>query len=438
MGLGIGAAIAGAGAWVGGGLAAATGLDAAAAGLIGSGVVDAGIGAGLGAGEAAITGGDPATGALTGGLTGGAVGGFGGLAGDALGIGAVGGDALVGTAAGALGSAITGGNPLTGAVVGGVGGAATGLLGGGGSADSAPAAATAAPGASALSIAPPPGVSGVTDLTAGLDTGAITDPTLGGLAGGGGTSGVGSLAGGGTGGTGGGIGSLTSGGGTGPSGITALSASPLSAQPIDTGTIPTVNGATSGASGIAPSAGGGGGESSIDKAWNNPTTGNILGALGANAGPLVAGGGLLMDLAGGQTAPGQNQIGQLAGGLQTEGQQLSSYLKNGTLPPGAQAGIDQATKAAQAATRSKYASAGMSGSSAETQDLNNITEQAQAQTFQEANSLLQDGLNATSTSGQLYADLMNFDSQESAQTGQAIASLAGALDGGGTVIKLGG
>lgn len=420
------AAAAGTAATVGTGLAGAIGSDVLAAGI-----VDAGIGAGLGAGEAAITGGDPGTGALLGGLTGGAVGGFGGLAGDALGIGATAGDALVGAGAGAVGAGITGGNPLTGAAEGGVSGAISGSIGGGGDTPTGAAAGgTTAPGASAPALAAPAGTpltdltagidpagggggislpGGSTPVTAGVDTSAITGPSPS-AAGGGALPSVGA-AGGGTSGI------------TGPSG---LSVQPITAPAADLSGIPSIGG------------GAGNTPSTIDTAIDNPTSGNILKALGANAGPLVAGAGLLTNLAGNQTLPGQNEIGQLAGGLQTQGQQLSSYLQNGTLPPGAQAGIDQATKAAQAATRSKYAAAGMSGSSAETQDLNNITEQAQAQQFQEANSLLQDGLNATSISGQLYAEMMNFDQQQSAQTGAAIASLAGALSGGGTVIKLGG
>lgn len=435
MGLlaGVGSAIAGAGAWLGGGLAAATGIGAETAGLVGAGLVDAGVGAGLGAGEAAITGGDPGTGALLGGITGGAVGGFGGLAGDALGIGAVGGDALVGAGAGAVGAGITGGNPLTGALEGGASGAASGLIGsmgGDGASTGTVPGGTSSAGTSAAAVAPPPGVSGVTDLTAGLDTSAITDPTLGGLAGGagGGTAGVGALT----------SGVSASPATAGASGLTALNAPGLTSEAVTAGNLGSVPGLGGGAGGAGASGSGGAGtESSIDKAWDNPTSGNILHALGQNAGPLVAGGGLLMALTGSQNVPGQSEIGDIAGGLQTEGGKLESYIQNGTLPPGAQAGIDQATKASQAAIRSKYASAGMSGSSAEVQDINNIAQQKAALQFQEADSLLKTGLDATSTSGQLYADMMNFDAQQSAVTGQAIASLAGALSGGGTTIRLG-
>jgi len=419
---GVGLAIAGvasgvgaAGAAVGAGIAGATGIGATTAGLIGAGLVDAGIGAGLGAGEAAITGGDPGTGALLGGITGGAVGGFGGLAGDALGIGTTAGDTLVGAAAGAGGAGATGSDPLTGALGGAASGLASGVLSST-TPSGAPTTGATSPGASAPALAAPSGTP-LTDLTAGIDTSSplsvqptaslAPQPNIPTIGAGGGDGGVG--------------------------GLNGLP-SPLSVQPTTAlapeSSIPTISGGGGGGAS-------GGGSSTITTAFNNPTSGNILSALGANAGPLVAGAGLITDLAGNQTLPGQNEIGELAGGLQTQGQELSSYIKNGTLPPGAQAGIDQATKAAQAAIRSKYAADGMSGSSAEVQDLNNVTEQAQAQQFQEASTLLQEGLDATSISGQLYAEMMNFDQQQSAQTGAAISSLAGALSGG-TVIKIGG
>lgn len=417
--LGIGETLAGIGTFLGttapaaiAGVAGDIGIGSATSAAIGSGVTDAAIGAGLGAAEAGITGGDAGLGALTGGVTGGAIGGFGGLAGDALGIGATAGDALAGAAGGALGAGITGGNPLTGTIGGAASGLTTGLLSGttpGG----ASAGGTTAPGASAPALAAPSGTP-LTDLTAGLDPGSVTA----------GTANIGSASA-----SPGGISNIT---GTGAG--TDIGAGSLGAGGALPGT-PAGTNLITGQAGT-PAAGGSGGPSTISTAIDNPTSGNILKALGANAGPLVAGAGLVANLAGNQTLPGQNEIGELAGGLQTQGAQLESYIKNGTLPPGAQQGIDQATKAAQAAVRSKYAANGMSGSSAETQDLNNVTEQAQAQQFQEASALLNEGINATSISGELYAEMMNFDQKQSAATGAAIASLAGALAGGGTTIKL--
>ena len=298
MGLlaGVGTAIAGAGAWLGGGIAA-LGVGEATAGALGAGLVDAGVGAGLGAGEAAVTGGDVGQGALLGGITGGAIGGLGPLVGDTLGIGATGADALVGAGAGALGAGVTGGNPLTGALEGGVTGGITGSLSGGTSSTGATPGGTTAPGASAASIAPPPGVSGVTDLTAGFNTGGLpgdlsVQPTAQLGATGGISSGAGPSAG-------------VGGAAAIPAPLSVQATNPLTAT-VNTPTLP---------------ADAAGGTSSVQTAIDNPTSSNIWKALGNNAAPLVAGAGLLTNLVGNQSVPGQNELGQLAGGLQTEGQQ---------------------------------------------------------------------------------------------------------------------
>ena len=95
-----------------------------------------------------------------------------------------------------------------------------------------------------------------------------------------------------------------------------------------------------------------------------------------------------------------------------------------------QTSIDTATKSAQAAIRSKYASMGMSGSTAEQQELNQITETASTQGFQIADTLLQQGISETQLSSELYQSIINVSMQQNAQTGSAIANLASALSGG--------
>ena len=431
--LGIGEFLAAAGTFLGttlpGDVAAglgSLGVGAGTAAALGSGIVDAGIGAGAGALEAGITGGDPGLGALTGGITGGTIGGFGGLIGDTLGIGVQGADALAGAAGGAIGSGITGGNPLTGAL----GGAASGFAAGSLSTPSgASASGTTSPGTSAAAIAPSGLSAPPTDLTAGLDTSAITDPSVGGTLATSGTSAGGNLI----------AGSPSGGGGLGTG--TALGLSPSS--PI---TDPSLGGLVGGGAGGGGSTGGSGSigaggakPSAFSTAVADPSAGNILKALGANAGPLVAGAGLLENLtANNSNLTGLPELKSIAGSLENTGANLASYVQNGTLPPGAQAGLDQAKNAAAAAIRSKYASMGMSGSTAEVQDLNNLTLQTEAQQFQIADSLLKTGLDATNISAQTYGQLLSFDQKQSADTGAAIASLAAALSGGGggTTIRL--
>lgn len=120
-----------------------------------------------------------------------------------------------------------------------------------------------------------------------------------------------------------------------------------------------------------------------------------------------------------------------------QGQQLESYLSNGTLPPGAQAYVDQQTAAQKAAIRSEYAANGMSGTTAETQELNNVDTQATTQMFQIASSLYQSGVTETGASSQLYNLLMNADSANNAQVGSAISNFVSALGGGAPATQKG-
>lgn len=392
--------------------------------ILGTLGVDAVVGAGLGAGGAAITGGDPGMGALTGGIGGAAIGGLGGSGGivdAATGLGAVGSDALVGAGAGLVGAGITGGSPLTGALTGGIGGAATGALGDLTTPSGASASGTTAPGASAASIAPVGGTGGTGDLTAGDGASGASAAAPVGVPSGGGTN-LASL--------------VPAAAGTGPSGLTPLSASPLTSQPITAGNL-TAAPAFAGGAGVG---GAGGGGSSVDNFFNNPTWGTAGTALEKNALPILAGGGLLANLVAGSNPTGETQLKDQAGALATQGGQLASYLQSGQLPPGAQAGLDEATKSAQAAIRSKYAALGMSGSTAEIQDLNDVTMQASAEKFQIADSLLKTGIQETGLSSSIYENLANFDVQQSGQTGSAIAALAAALSGsaGGLNLRIGG
>lgn len=118
-----------------------------------------------------------------------------------------------------------------------------------------------------------------------------------------------------------------------------------------------------------------------------------------------------------------------------QGQQLETYLANGTLPPGAQAYVDQQTAAQKAAIQSKYAALGMSGSTAEIQELNNVDAQATSQMFQIASQLYSTGVTETGASSQLYDLLMNAQNADNAQIGNAISTFVSALGGGTTPQK---
>lgn len=153
------------------------------------------------------------------------------------------------------------------------------------------------------------------------------------------------------------------------------------------------------------------------------STGDLLkGAVGA--------GGLGYALSKGSDASSaQKKIEELAGRQGAQGQQLESYLANGTLPPGAQSYVDQQTAGQKAAIRSKYASMGMSGSTAEVQELNNVDQQAMTQMFSLATQLYNTGVSETGASSNLYALLMDAQNQDNALIGNAISNFVSALGG---------
>lgn len=130
--------------------------------------------------------------------------------------------------------------------------------------------------------------------------------------------------------------------------------------------------------------------------------------------------------------PYQKQLEAQANSQNAQGAQLETYLANGTLPPGAQAYVNQQTAAQKAAIQSKYATFGMSGSTAETQELNNVDTQATAQMFQIASQLYDTGVTQTGASGQLYQLLMQDQNASNQQIGSAISNFVSALGGGGT------
>jgi hypothetical protein len=143
---------------------------------------------------------------------------------------------------------------------------------------------------------------------------------------------------------------------------------------------------------------------------------------------LLSGAGLLMDaLKGNQPVKGENQLNTAAAQDTQQGQILQNYLSSGTLPPGAQAAINQATAAAQASIRSQYASMGMSGSSAEAQDIAAAQMAGVTQATNLATQLLQTGISENEFGTQLYADIMNENLQKDNNLGTAIGNFATAM-----------
>lgn len=187
---------------------------------------------------------------------------------------------------------------------------------------------------------------------------------------------------------------------------------------------------TPGATPPAPAAGGG-------------TDNSLLSLLGIGTGTSkldqqllgggVAGAGLLYNLlSGSPSVSAEKSLKNIAGQQSAQAQTLESYLNNGTLPPGAQQWVNQQTAAQQAAIRAKYAQLGMSGSTAETQELNNVQAQATAQMFTITSQLLQTGVQESGASANLYQALMNAQNQDAQQVSSAIQNFVSALGGGGS------
>ena len=145
---------------------------------------------------------------------------------------------------------------------------------------------------------------------------------------------------------------------------------------------------------------------------------------------LASAGMLAKNFLGNQNVPGANALKTEAGQLQTQGNQLSGYLASGTLPPGVQTSIDQATQAAKAKMRGSFASMGLSGSPMEASAMANIDQTASAQGAQIATQLLQTGMNETNMSAAIYDNLLKFNVGQNDQTMKAIASLAASMAGG--------
>ena len=265
------------------------------------------------------------------------------------------------------------------------------------------AASTVAQGATAV---PGMGGGGMTPATFGGAPSSIADSiTNGGLPGTGSTDlGLG---------TGGG-GAAPAGGGAGDSGITTPNLTP--AAPPD----------LSGVTNIQPNVGG----------INPKATGGLGGLLTPKN--ALTGGALGYALMQGLSSPPQNKelsrlAGQDAANAQTYGN-LASTAINGQLPGPAMAALNQAKQAAQAQVRAKYAGMGLSGSSAEAQDLANVEQSSVAQQFQIGQQMAQTGLSELNTSqsqeGSLYEALLKEGTAQGTQLGDILAKFAGAAVGG--------
>lgn len=146
----------------------------------------------------------------------------------------------------------------------------------------------------------------------------------------------------------------------------------------------------------------------------------------------LSGAGLLYNIMGGQQQPtASKNEANLANSLYGQSQQLQSYLQKGTLPPGVQNQISLAEKNAEATVRSRYASMGQSGSSAEAQDIANAKLTAANEGTQIALQLLQQGVSEANLSGELFNQILSYGTQQDQIVGGAIQNFANAVGGAG-------
>ena len=207
---------------------------------------------------------------------------------------------------------------------------------------------------------------------------------------------------------------------SGDTAATALGTSGASTGLASANGVETAAGATTAAAG----AGGGPGAAS--------TGAGLLGSL-KTWGPLaLSGGGLLASMLEGSQKPAfEGQLQSQAAAMANQGAQLENYLTSGTLPPGVQSGLTQAYNSAAATIRSQYAQRGQTGSSAEMQDLANLSSTTVAQGAQIATNLLRQGVSESEFSAQLYSQLMQASMQQDAALSKSIADFSGSLAGMG-------
>jgi hypothetical protein len=397
------------------GVAGSLGADAALATGIG-GLAAGGIeGAALGAGFGALTGGDPGMGALLGGAGGGIAGGFGAAGGGGVAdvtAGAAAGDALATPAAGSLGVAAAPAGPSA-AGAGSIGDV-TGAGAGGG-----------------FTL---PGASASPDLSANIGSGASsgTFTGTGSFAGAPLSAGLAPVE--------QGPGGLALGGGPASSGLDGLIA-----PGGDAAALPGAAGPASGfqpnavlpnlpAAQIGSPAAPGAAPTSIDRFIDKPGLDTGLKAAGANANILLPAGVLAAQALTQPSLPNPTTISRsqegTAGNLTSQGRSLLDSLNTGNIPAGAQNALDQATNAAIARVRSQYAGMGLNGSTMETQAINQIQQQAEAQKFDIIKSLVNTGITETQLGDQIYESLLRDTLGQDRALSESISRFAAASAGG--------
>jgi hypothetical protein len=177
----------------------------------------------------------------------------------------------------------------------------------------------------------------------------------------------------------------------------------------------------------------------IDRTLSSLTGGAVS---KSDLGTVLSGGGLLMNLMGGnKSLPGEKQLSGAAAGLSATaagqaalGSQLEGFLQSGKLPPGVESGLRSATHAAEATIKSQHAARGTSGSSAEASEIQAANDRALEAGQKVALQLLQQGATmvqgAASTEGlaaSLYQTILGNALEKDREFGQALGNFSSAL-----------
>ena len=205
----------------------------------------------------------------------------------------------------------------------------------------------------------------------------------------------------------------------------AAPVAPAAAAPAATEAITPTTDALSGA----------GGTSNLVKGATDAGGDGLLGGVKSfmkDYGSLALGGaGLAYNmLKGNEPVPYSAQLESQAAQLQAQGAQLQGYLSSGTLPPGIGAALQGAHDSAAASIRAQYASRGMSGSSAEMQDLSNLAQTTVSQGANIASSLLSTGVTEQQFASGLYQNLMAQSVAQDTAMSNAMAGFTNAMAGG--------
>lgn len=158
----------------------------------------------------------------------------------------------------------------------------------------------------------------------------------------------------------------------------------------------------------------------FDKALENPLSLGGVAMMGVNM------------LMGDKAPPGLSELKNLASTTSQGALALESGALSGKLPGNLQAAVDLQTKAGEAAIRSRFASAGLSGSTMEGQALAGVRQQAAATAGQIATRLFQSGVDLSKLSASEWEAVLNAETAKDAAFNAALGRFAGGIAGART------